>query len=410
MSPQIRATALTKIYPISTTDTLMNVTLGHALVNAGPTTQPPYPAEKPAVDQINLTIRSGERLGIVGRNGAGKSTLLSMLAGVSEPTSGSLEIDGHVTAVLTLGVGLREDLSGRENIFLDGEIQGKSRSEVDRMINEIIDFADLGEFIDYPIRTYSTGMKARLAFAMIITIDPEILIIDETLSVGDADFSLKAARKIREICARGKIVIIVSHGMASIKDMCNRCLWMESGRIVMDGTPGAVTSAYITAVRRADEALLLEKFRRHHGAQSCMPGCQIVRLELRRSGSNAPAAIFAAGEKMTVLIRAEFDGVDHEPNLALKIIRFDGLTVCESELSDQIDSSFTGTENAIECVVLLEPLFLGAGIYQLRVELLGIDGLLAHRTTIVEVQVDNQPIGARPALLYPCSLEVSPQP
>jgi lipopolysaccharide transport system ATP-binding protein len=140
---------------------------------------------KIAVDQVTFTLREGERLGIVGRNGAGKSTLLHMIAGISNSSSGRILINGKVTSIMTLGVGLRDDLSGRENIYVDGEIQGKSRSEVNEVIDQVIDFAELGKFIDYPVRTYSTGMKARLAFAMISHIDPEILIIDEALSVGD---------------------------------------------------------------------------------------------------------------------------------------------------------------------------------------------------------------------------------
>jgi lipopolysaccharide transport system ATP-binding protein len=410
MRPQIRTTALTKTYPASTTDMLMNITLRHVFTNRGSAAQTQRSAGTPAVNDVNLTINAGERLGIVGRNGAGKSTLLSLLAGLAEPSSGSLDIDGQVTAVMTLGVGLREDLSGRENIYVDGEIQGKSRTEVDRVIDEIIKFADLGEFIDYPIRTYSTGMKARLAFAMIVTIDPEILIIDETLSVGDAEFSAKAGKKIHEICERGKIVIIVAHSMASIVEMCDRCLWMERGHIVMDGKPAEVTAAYTNAVRREDETLLLEKFRHHHGAQTYRPGCAITRLEMYRAGNNAPGAIFTSGEHVIVRVRAGFEGTGCVPNLVLKITRFDGLMVCESELPDQPDLLRTAEDRAIECEALLEPMFFGAGVYQLRVELHDGADLMAHRTTIFEVQVDVPPIGARPALLYPCSLDTSPLP
>ena len=215
---------------------------------------------KVAVDRLTLSIAEGERLGIVGRNGAGKSTLLHMIAGLSGPTSGSVRISGKVTSIMTLGVGLRDDLSGRENIYVDGEIQGKSRAETDSVIEQVIEFSELGEFIEYPVRTYSTGMKARLAFAMISHIDPEILIIDEALSVGDASFSVKATARILEICARGKIVILVSHGMQAIRDICNRCIYMKDGRIVMDGQPDAVTRAYIEEVREADEAELMLKF------------------------------------------------------------------------------------------------------------------------------------------------------
>jgi lipopolysaccharide transport system ATP-binding protein len=407
MKPSIRGTGLTKIYPASATGMLMDVALKHVLLG-GATINLSRSAETPAVNDVNLTIRAGERLGIVGRNGAGKSTLLSLLARLAEPTSGSIVIEGHVTAVMTLGVGLREDLSGRENIYIDGEIQGKSRSEIDAVIDEIVAFADIGEFIDYPLRTYSTGMKARLAFSMIINIDPEILIIDEALSAGDAAFAVKAKGKIREICDRGKIVIIVAHSMASIVEMCNRCLWMDRGQIVMDGKPVDVTAAYIDTVRREDEVVLLDKFRRHHGAQSIVPGCSISRLELRCAGNDQARAIFTIGDAVSFRIGAELDRMNRSTDIALKITRFDGLTVCESSFREKIDSIALNATKSIDCEALLEPLFLGTGIYEIRVELRDGNELLAHRTTIFEIQIDAAQIGGKPALIYPCSLEATP--
>lgn len=153
-----------------------------------------------ALQDLTLSIEEGERVGIIGRNGAGKSSLLQMLAGVTEPTSGQIQITGEVTAVLTLGTGLREDLTGRENIYLELDTKGKTRKICEKDVSAIIEFAELGKFIDLPLRTYSTGMKARLAFAMMTQINPEILIIDEALSVGDAAFSAKAGEKY-PICA-----------------------------------------------------------------------------------------------------------------------------------------------------------------------------------------------------------------
>lgn len=175
-------------------------------------------------------------------------------------------------------MGLREHASGRENIYIDGEVQGKSRVEIDAVIDEIIEFAELGEFIDMPVRTYSTGMKSRLAFAMISCLEPEILIIDEALSAGDAKFSAKATRKIQEICAKGRIVILVSHSMASIQSMCNRCLWIDQGKIVMDGLPDQVCKAYIDAVRSEDEAKLLERFRDEASTRFSLDGWDVDAL------------------------------------------------------------------------------------------------------------------------------------
>ncbi|MGY3444257.1 ABC transporter ATP-binding protein [Bradyrhizobium sp. USDA 4473] len=213
-----------------------------------------------ALDQISFEVAEGERVGIIGRNGAGKTTLLSIIAGLTEPTSGSVEVDGDLHAMLTVGAVLREDMSGRDNIFLDAAVHGRSRQQIDQVADEIIAFAELGEFIDRPVRTYSSGMKARLAFSMGAFINPDILVIDETLSVGDAFFAAKATRRMQEVAASGRIVIVVSHGLGSIVEMCSRCLWLDGGRLVMDGSPQVVTKAYEAAVREADEAELMRKF------------------------------------------------------------------------------------------------------------------------------------------------------
>ncbi|MEE8114445.1 MAG: ABC transporter ATP-binding protein, partial [Nitrososphaerales archaeon] len=249
-----------------------------------------------AVDKVSLSINAGEQVGIIGSNGAGKSTLLRMIAGLAPPTSGRLEVQGHVTAVFTLGLGLREDLTGRQNIYANGELQGKDREEIDQVIEKIIEFTDIGEFIDYPLRTYSTGMKSRLAFSMLMHIDPEILIIDEALSAGDGFFIDKAREKMTEICDRGKISIIVSHAMQSIVDMCTRCVWMEDGRVVMDGDPTGVTRAYLGSVRKRDETALVQKVSGHVDAQSLRFGCQIVRFDLKALGRPGSQNIIFSGE------------------------------------------------------------------------------------------------------------------
>lgn len=279
MSLYVELDQVSKVFPVgsSATGELVAAMAG----NQGQDTQA---GGKVAVDRLTLSITEGERLGIVGRNGAGKSTLLHMIAGISEPTAGVIRINGRVTSIMTLGVGLRDDLSGRENIYVDGEIQGKSRAEVDRVIDQVIDFAELGKFIGYPVRTYSTGMKARLAFAMITHIEPEILIIDEALSVGDASFSAKATARILDICARGKIVILVSHGMQSVRDICNRCIYLKDGQLVMDGSPEDVTKAYIEEVRGEDEAGLMHRFSAQVGNRSRKAGSEIRRVSLLSGG------------------------------------------------------------------------------------------------------------------------------
>lgn len=365
---------------------------------------------KVAVNQVSLSLGVGERLGIVGRNGAGKSTLLHMIAGLSDPTSGSIQINGKVTSIMTLGVGLRDDLSGRDNIYVDGEIQGNTRAEVDAVIDQVIEFSELGEFIEYPLRTYSTGMKARLAFAMISHIEPEILIIDEALSVGDASFASKATKRILEICARGKIVILVSHGMQSIKDICNRCIYMKDGQIVMDGAPESVTKAYIDEVRKADEAALLEKFRFHVGAHSLRYGCEIEQVILVSGDQTDSSVLVEAEKKLCIHILGKLSDKNLNAVLRVVIVRMDDLVLFQQNFSVR---DYFLVDGKIGLEIEFPSLLLGASIYRLDVFLLenlsnGDQDLCAKSSIIFEVFNLNPPTGGKPMLFYPVSGSVVP--
>ncbi|WP_338880511.1 ABC transporter ATP-binding protein [Achromobacter veterisilvae] len=359
--------------------------------------------EKAAVDGVSLKIGMGERLGIVGRNGAGKSTLLHMIAGLSSPTSGSITVNGKVTAIMTLGLGLREHASGRENVYIDGEVQGKTKAEIDAVIGEIIDFAELGEFIDFPVRTYSTGMKSRLAFAMISYLEPEILIIDEALSAGDAKFSQKATAKIREICAKGKIVIIVSHSMSAINDMCNRCLWIDQGRIVMDGTPKEVCDAYIDAVRGEDEARLLERFKSQALERVATSGWDIETLALRQGGTAAERVLIEAGEDLAIRTKILAPHAAAETVVGLSVTRLDGLVVLQEDT--RVDAY---RENGVVRVQFgMLPVVLGQGVYRLEISAREGVTVRARRSMIFEVYTQTPPSGGKPLLLYPAQASAS---
>ena len=357
---------------------------------------------KIAVDSISLRLVEGERLGIVGRNGAGKSTLLHMIAGITEPTSGAIRINGKVTSIMTLGVGLRDDLTGRENIYIDGEIQGKSRDDVDCFIDQIVEFSELGKFIEYPVRTYSTGMKARLAFSLITHIEPEILIIAGALSVGDASFSAKATARILEICARGKIVILVSHGMQSVRDICNRCLYLKDGRLVMDGTPDEVTKAYIDEVRQEDEERLFQRFSHEVGKHSYRSGSEIWLTRLY-SGENADDSIkIEAGKKLRIHIKGQWKDVDGDSSCCIKIVRLDDVTFFQEEFQ-AID--FLVDHDKIEIHIYFKQLVLGEGIYRLDVNFINLEEskpiVTAEASMIFEVYSLTAPTGGKPMLLYP---------
>ena len=364
----------------------------------------PAGAHAPAVDGISLRIGEGERVGIIGRNGAGKSTLLHMIAGLAEPTSGTIDVTGKVTSIMTLGVGLREDLTGRENIYVDGEVHGKARHEVDRFVDRVAEFADIGEFMDMPVRTYSTGMKARLSFSMITTIEPEILIIDEALSAGDARFAVKAEQTIRRLCDLGRIVMIVSHSMGAIRSMCGRCLWIDRGKVLMDGAADAVTTAYTEAVRREDEARLVERFRRQLGRSVGRPDCEIERFEASYTDSDVPGASLQAGKDVTIALDATLAGGIDRVAVQLRIARVDGLVVF-----DQCRTPNAPVAGRLALRIHLRPLVFGEGIYFLVANLSAGGELLASRSTIIEVYAGKAPVGGKPALFYPVQVQVDHQ-
>ena len=188
-----------------------------------------------ALNGISFKINTGESVGIIGKNGAGKSTLLKMITGVTFPTSGDVEVNGTVAALLELTAGFSAEMTGRENIYLKGYILGFNDKEIGKFEQSIVDFADLGEYIDQPIKTYSSGMKMRLGFAININTSPDILVIDEALSVGDAEFRGKCKNKIRELIQSGITVLYVSHSIDSLQEICSRVIYLMDGRIVFDG-------------------------------------------------------------------------------------------------------------------------------------------------------------------------------
>jgi lipopolysaccharide transport system ATP-binding protein len=207
-----------------------------------------------ALTDINFTIQKGERVGIIGRNGAGKSTLLKILSRITPPSAGNLTLDGRIASLLEVGTGFHAELSGRENIFLNGAILGMSRAEIRRKFDEIVSFAEVEQFLDTPVKRYSSGMYVRLAFSVAAHLEPEILLVDEVLAVGDAEFQAKCLGKMEEVSQdQGRTILFVSHNLDAIRALCTRCLLLESGRLVQDGPVAQVISRYLdTSVRRLE--------------------------------------------------------------------------------------------------------------------------------------------------------------
>lgn len=197
---------------------------------------------------INLDIKKGETVCLIGVNGSGKSTLLKMMTKIIYPTSGTIETDGKLTSLLELGAGFHPDFTGRENIYFNASIFGLSKKEIDRRIDDIIEFSELGEFIDNPVRTYSSGMYMRLAFSVAINVDADILLIDEILAVGDQHFQEKCFAKLDELRHSDKTIVIVSHSLDVVKKLCDRAVWIYKGHVQMDGKPGDVIESYLDQV------------------------------------------------------------------------------------------------------------------------------------------------------------------
>jgi ABC-type polysaccharide/polyol phosphate transport system ATPase subunit len=198
-----------------------------------------------ALDGVSFEVRAGETVGVVGRNAAGKSTLLQCLAGTLRPSAGVCRVRGRVGALLELGAGFHPDFTGRENVHLSAAVLGMSRAEIDARFDAIAAFADIGAFIDAPVKTYSSGMYVRLAFAVAVTVEPDVLLVDEALAVGDLRFQMKCLEHMRGLQRRGTTILLVSHSVEQVRRFCDRALWLEQGRLVMDGPAGTVTDRYV---------------------------------------------------------------------------------------------------------------------------------------------------------------------
>jgi lipopolysaccharide transport system ATP-binding protein len=293
-----------------------------------------------ALEEVSLEVGTGEAMGVIGRNGAGKSTLLQMIAGVLQPTTGRVRVKGRVTALLELGSGFNADYTGRENILLSGQIMGVQEEEMRRKLDVIVRFAELEAFIDQPVKTYSTGMLMRLAFAAAIHVDPDVLIVDEALSVGDVYFQRKSLDRMDYFRKAGKTVLFVSHDPGLIQRFCDRALWLEAGRVMMLGPAREVVTAYQAFCTKLEDARLQEAARQ--GTLGSVDHEAILR-ELQLTGtrwgnqrirflgielinpSGESTWVLRSGDALTIRLRLEADEPYPAPILAIDIHRYDGV-------------------------------------------------------------------------------------
>jgi lipopolysaccharide transport system ATP-binding protein len=274
-----------------------------------------------ALRNVGFEIRAGEVVGIVGRNGAGKSTLLKILSRITPPTEGSAELQGRVSSLLEVGTGFHPELSGRENIFLNGAILGMYRSEIRRKFDAIVSFAELEPFIDTPVKRYSSGMFVRLAFSVAAHLEPEVLIIDEVLSVGDLHFRNRCLGRMNDLKDEGRTVLFCSHDMTSVRQLCTRAMMLEGGRLVADGAPGDVTRRYEQFYRRPADDLATAVERRPAPA-----GYHLRRVELRKR-TGEPTREFEAGDIMEIHLWASGRAPEDSYTVEFKLHNSEGATI-----------------------------------------------------------------------------------
>lgn len=212
----------------------------------------------PALTDVTFSVPKGSTYGVIGRNGSGKSTALKLVAGITKPTSGTVRVQGRISALIELGAGFHPEISGRENVFINGIMLGLTRREIQERFDEIVDFAELREFIDAPVKTYSSGMYMRLGFAVAIHVNPDVLLVDEVLAVGDEGFTHKCLDKFGEFRRRGKTILLVTHSLSLVERFCDEALWLDEGRALAHGDPKRVVGAYLTKVEKGEGQLLAE--------------------------------------------------------------------------------------------------------------------------------------------------------
>jgi len=285
-----------------------------------------------ALQDISLTVERGKTIGIIGRNGSGKSTLLQIVAGILQPTSGTVQVNGKVAALLELGAGFNMEFTGRENVYLNAAIMGIKRDTIEKRFDDIVKFADIGDFISYPVKTYSSGMFVRLAFAVAINMDPEVLIIDEALSVGDAAFQHKCFSKFKQLQKKGTSILFVSHDVDAVKSFCQEAVLLDQGRIRFRGDPEAVVNKYYELIhldQLKENDLTLEPLEQLPEAAALAAeanfntddrhgtgGAKIVSIDfIDQAGRKAEHIVF--GEKVTLRLAVLFEQATRETNVGV---------------------------------------------------------------------------------------------
>ena len=316
--------------------------------------------ERQVLQGISFEVKKGEALGLIGHNGCGKSTTLKLLTRIMYPDSGTIEMRGRVSSLIELGAGFHPDMSGRQNIYTNASIFGLTRKEIDARVDNIIEFSELEAFIDNPVRTYSSGMYMRLAFAVAINVDADILLVDEILAVGDANFQAKCFNKLREIKANGTTIVIVSHSLGQIEEICERSIWIHEGKIQKEGNPREVHPAYLEYMGQKRPEAASEKVK--SGGER--PGDGRVRIKTVEviSGKEGESNVFRTGEPVTLNISYNVVEKVEEASIGLEVYNGDGVK-CYSTDTRTEKMDYIKLERDGEIHLILENLELLNGKY-----------------------------------------------
>ena len=310
-----------------------------------------------ALRDVNFTVEQGDRVGIVGHNGAGKSTLLKILSKIIEPSSGSVRIRGRVASLLEVGTGFHPELTGRENIFLNGSLLGMRRDEIRQSFDEIVAFAGVEQFLDTPVKRYSSGMYVRLGFAISAHLNPEIMIVDEVLAVGDADFQKKSLGKMRDNSASGRTILFVSHNLTAVQALCNRTLYFEKGQLIEQGETNLVVASYLSKVSRT-------QLKREWATPAEAPGNDLVRVQRMELMPDYPNGTTHIDVRTPMRVQFAFWNLMERANLNLSLHLYSLTGECIFNVGSE---STTYQAGLVQGECLIPGYFLNDGTYTISV-------------------------------------------
>lgn len=339
-----------------------------------------------ALRDVSFQVRRGETFGLIGENGSGKSTMLKCLTRILRPTEGSVRVDGKVSALLELGAGFHPELSGRENVFLNGAILGLSQKELRNRFDEIVDFAGIGQFIDEPVKNYSSGMYVRLGFSVAINVDPDVLFVDEVLAVGDEAFQRKCNEKFAELRRAGKTIVLVSHGMVGVQNLCDRVAWFSHGQLMQIGNPREVIEAY-TGTVQTDRQVDQEGHNRWGSGEGRITDIRFVGED------GGQITKVRSGEPATLRLKYEMASSIEQPVFGVVISTLEGFQVTGPFSRDAgcVPQVLEGTGHVD---ITFDPVLLLPGSYDLSVSLYDYTCLHPYdfRQNVLRFDVDRGPI------------------